>query len=146
MEQTHDISSGNFHYAGIGAPLNSIRETYNAQFGIRLGASTYFGMFGLDARIMGFDPRDALKTIQSPGLFIFSEHDDLVTPSLNIGRMNEIFDNDLPNNFYITVLDNATHAFQLVNDPCVSWINPEEQDQSEQLTEVLHTWLTEQGY
>jgi len=116
------------------------------RFSVRVGELTNFGMFGLDSRIMGYDPRNALTAVQSPGLFIYAENDDQVTPSVSIDRMNEIFDNNIPENFSVVVLDDATHAFRLVNDPCESWVNPEEQEQSEQLTEVLHSWLTEQGY
>ena len=61
-------------------------------------------------------------------------------------RMNEIFDNNPPEHFSMVVIDDATHAFRLVNDPCESWVNVEEQVQSEQLIEVLDSWLAEQGY
>lgn len=114
--------------------------------GIAIGELTDFGMYGFDARNMGYDPRDALQTIQSPGLFVYAENDNKVTPSLNIGRLNEIFDNDVPENFNMVILDRATHVFRLVNDPYESWENPEEQEQSEQLVEVLHAWLAELGY
>jgi len=60
--------------------------------------------------------------------------------------MNEIFNNDVPEHLSTVVIDGASHAFRLVNDPCESWVNVEEQVQSEQLTEVLHSWLAEQGY
>jgi hypothetical protein len=113
---------------------------------ISIGELTNFGFFGFDARNMGYDPREALQTVQNPGLFIYAENDDQVTPSLSIDRMNEIFNNYVPENFEMLVMDDATHAFRLVNDPCESWVNVEEQEQSEQLVGVLHAWLAEQGY
>jgi pimeloyl-ACP methyl ester carboxylesterase len=116
------------------------------QISISIGKATNFGMFGFDARNMQFDPRSALTTVQSPGLFAYSENDDQVTPSINIDRMNEIFNNDVSENISIKVIDGATHVFRLVNDPCESWENPDEQEQSEQLLDVLHSWLTDQGY
>jgi pimeloyl-ACP methyl ester carboxylesterase len=115
-------------------------------FSVRLGELTNFGMFGLDSRILGYDPRNALKAVQSPGLFVYAENDDQVTPSVSIDRMNEIFNNNIPEHFSVVVIDDASHAFRLVNDPCQSWVNPEEQEQSKQLTEVLNTWLEAQGY
>jgi len=113
---------------------------------ISIGELTDFGFFGFDARNMGYDPREALQTVRTPGLFVYAENDDQVTPSQNIDRMNEIFNNDVPEHLSSVIIDGASHAFRLVNDPCESWVNVEEQVQSEQLTEVLHSWLTEQGY
>lgn len=113
---------------------------------ISIGEVTDFGFYGFDARNMSYDPRNALKTIQSPGLFVYAENDDQVTPAPNIDRMNEIFNNDVPEHFSVVVIDGATHAFRLVNDPCESWVNPEEQEQSGQLIAVLNDWLTDKGY
>lgn len=113
---------------------------------INIGKLTNFGYFGFDARNMGYDPRDILQTIQSPGLFIYGENDALVTPSLNIDRMNEIFDNNIPENLSIETIDDATHIFRLVDNTCGSFENPEQFQLSKQLTEVIDTWLTDQGY
>ncbi len=113
---------------------------------IRIGKLTDFGYFGFDARNMSYDPRDAFKTVQNPGLFIFGENDDQVTPAPNLDRMNEIFDNNVPDNFRSVVIEGATHAFRLADDPCDSWVNPDQQEQSEDLVEVLHAWLEDQGY
>ena len=95
---------------------------------------------------MSYDPRNALQTVQSPGLFVYAENDDQVTPAPNIDRMNAIFDDNVLDNLSSVVIAGATHAFRLVNDPCESWVNTEQQEQSEQLVEVLNTWLAEQGY
>ena len=113
---------------------------------ISIGKITDFGFPGFDARNMSYDPRNALKTVQSPGLFVYGEHDDQVTPAPNLDRMNEIFENDVPDNLSSVVIAGATHAFRLVDDPCNSWVNVEGQEQSEQLVEVLNAWLAEQGY
>lgn len=113
---------------------------------ISIGKITDFGFPGFDARNMSYDPRNALKTVQSPGLFVYGENDDQVTPAPNIERMNEIFKNDVPEHFTEVVIEDASHAFRLVSDPCESWVNVEEQEQSAQLAEVLHDWLAEQGY
>jgi len=113
---------------------------------IWIGEKTNFGFFGFDARNMSYDPREALQSVQSPGLFVYAENDDQVTPAPNIDRLNAIFGNAVPEHIQYVVIDDASHAFRLVTDPCNSWVNPEEQVQSDQLTEVLHSWLAEQGY
>jgi len=113
---------------------------------ISIGELTDFGFFGFDARNMAYDPREPIQTVRNPGLFVYAENDDQVTPSINTDRMNEIFNNAVPEYLNIVVIDGASHAFRLVNDPCASWVNVEEQAQSEQLTEVLNGWLAELGY
>jgi pimeloyl-ACP methyl ester carboxylesterase len=118
----------------------------NVELSISIGEITNFGFFGFDSRNMSYDPRNALKTVQSPGLFVYGEHDDQVTPAPNQDRMNEIFENNVPDNLSSVVIAGATHAFRLVEDPCESWVNPEQLEQSEQLVEALNTWLEEQGY
>jgi len=118
----------------------------SVNLGISIGELTNFGMYGFDARNMAYDPREALQTVRNPGLFVYAENDNMVTPTLNIERMEDVFDGNVPANLNMVVIDGATHIFRLVDDPCESWENPEEQEQSEQLIEVLHSWLTEQGY
>lgn len=118
----------------------------NVDLSIRIGRLTDFGFFGFDARNMDYDPRNALQTVQQPGLFIYAENDDQVSPQLNLDRMQEIFDNQVPDNFRVAVIDEASHAFLLVDDPCESYIDPELKEQSQQLTDVLRTWLEDQGY
>lgn len=113
---------------------------------IKIGNLTNFGYFGFDARNMGYDPRDILQTIQTPGLFVYGENDALVTPSLNIDRMNDIFSNQVPDHLSVVVIDDATHIFRLVDDPCGSFENPEEFELSKQPTDVIDTWLAKLGY
>jgi hypothetical protein len=60
--------------------------------------------------------------------------------------MNEIFENNVPDNLSSVVIAGASHAFRLVSDPCESWVNVDQQEQAEQLVEVLNAWLAEQGY
>lgn len=113
---------------------------------MRIGRLTDFGFFGFDARNMDYDPRDALRTVQNPGLLVYAENDDQVTPQVSLDRLQEIFDNQVPGNLHPVVIDNVSHAFLLVNDPCESWIDPDQQEQSEQLADVLRAWLDELGY
>ena len=146
-------AADNFYHFGMcqgleGEELDAFIEKRlkKIDLSISIGKITDFGFPGFDARNMSYDPRNALKTVQSPGLFVYGENDDQVTPAPNLERMNEIFENDVPENLTTVVIAGATHAFRLVSDPCESWVNTEQQQQSEQLVEVLHTWLAEQGY
>jgi hypothetical protein len=61
-------------------------------------------------------------------------------------RLGTIFDGEVPLNLNTVVIDAGSHAFLLVDNPCESWNNPEEKEQSAQLFEVLNKWLTDQGY
>ena len=143
----------NAYHAGVcqgmqGEELEAYLEKRSSDLDLsmKIGNLTNFGMFGFDARNMGYDPRQAIKTVEMPGLFVFAENDDLVTPALNIERLEEIFDNDVPANLTTVVVDQATHKFRLVETPCESWINPEEQEQSAELSEILNDWLIEIGF
>jgi pimeloyl-ACP methyl ester carboxylesterase len=110
---------------------------------IAIGNLTNFGFFGFDARNMDYDPRDTLLNVESPGLYVFADNDVLVTPALNIERLEEIFNGNIPAHLSTVVIDNATHGFRIVNDPCEVL---DKQPISEELVEVLNNWLTEQGY
>lgn len=145
-------SDNSYHYGRCQGMQGDELDEYIAKrlkmvyLSISIGELTDFGFFGFDARNMAYDPRNALKTVRSPGLFVYAENDDQVTPSLNIDRMNEIFDSKVPEHLNVVVIDNASHAFRLVNDPCESWVNVEDQEQSAQLIVVLNDWLTKEGY
>ena len=115
-------------------------------FSVKVGKVTNFGLLGFDYRSMGFDPRNALRTVESPGLFIFGENDILVIPDKNIERMNDIFDGNMPDNLTMAVVKDATHSFRLVNHPCDSWNDPRQYEQSTEVVAILNNWLAEQGY
>ena len=133
-------------YEGAALDEKVAKEMRLTQLGVQLGKLTDFGMFGLDARIFPYDPADALRTVESPGLLVYAENDDQVTPALSLDRLNELFDGNVPDNLTTVVIDDATHAFRLVSDPCESWVDVQSQPQSTELTMVLNNWLTEQGY
>lgn len=116
------------------------------ELGMKIGKVTNFGLLGFDYRSMGFDPRKALKTVESPGLFIFGENDILVIPDKNIERMNETFDGNVPDNLTMAVVKDATHTFRLVDVPCDSWKDPKQYETSTEVIAILNDWLAEQGY
>jgi len=117
-----------------------------AEVAVKFGELTDFGMFAFDARVFPYDPAEALRTVESPGLLVYAENDDQVTPQINLDRLDEIFDGNPPDRLTTVVLADATHAFRLVNDPCESWVDVPDQPRSEELIVVLNDWLTEQGY
>jgi pimeloyl-ACP methyl ester carboxylesterase len=122
------------------------KRVKSTELGIKIGKVTNFGLLGFDYRSMGFDPRTALQTVTSPGLFIFGEYDILVIPDENIERLHEIFGDDLPDNLSVAVAERATHSFRLVNTPCDSYNEPTQYQQSAEVIEILNDWLTVQGY
>ena len=101
---------------------------------------------GFDSRAFGFDPRDALKSVESPGLFLLAENDILVLPGNNIERMNEIFNDEMPDNLEMKVVKDATHIYRVVDSPCDSWNDPTEYELSSEVTAILDKWLMELGY
>jgi len=116
------------------------------RLGYNLGKWTRFGSWYRDYLILDFDPADALRSVQSPGLLVYAENDDQVTPQLSLDRLNELFDGNPPEHLTTVVLEDATHAFRLVDDPCESWVDVPDQPQSEELVQTLNDWLAAQGY
>ena len=116
------------------------------ELGIKIGKLTNFGLLGFDFRAMSFDPKASLQQVESPGLYIYGENDILVLPDNNLERLDEIFESGLPDNLTFTVAEDATHQYRLVNDPCDSWNDPIQYEQSTQVVDILNNWLTEQGY
>jgi pimeloyl-ACP methyl ester carboxylesterase len=114
--------------------------------GIKIGKVTNFGSLGFDYRSMSFDPRASLQAVESPGLYILGENDILVIPDLNIERMEEIFDGEVPENLSIAVAEGATHGFRVVSAPCDSLNDPAQYELSTEVVTILNDWLTELGY
>ncbi len=119
------------------------KQQKNIDLSISIGEATGFGFFAFDARNMSYDPADALRKVQSPGLYAFAENDGLVTPAWNIERMEEIFDSDVPKHLTTVIIAKATHGYQIVDDRCDSW---DGKPLSDELVDVLNDWLTEIGY
>lgn len=122
---------------------NNLRQT---SIGLKLGELTHFGSWYHDVLLFGYDPADALQAVESPGLLVYAENDDQVTPQVNLDHLDELFDGSPPDHLTTVVIDDATHAFRLVDNPCESWVDVTEQPQSEELVVVLNDWLEVQGY
>lgn len=116
------------------------------ELGIKIGKLTNFGLLGFDFRAMSFDPKASLQQVESPGLYIYGENDILVVPDNNLKRLDEIFESGLPDNLTVTVAEGATHQYRLVDEPCDSWNDPTQYEQSTEVIDILNNWLTEIGY
>jgi hypothetical protein len=122
------------------------RRVRMTRLGIKIGKLTNFGLLGFDARSMEYDPRDAIQSFDRPAQFVYAEHDILVTPSINIVRMREIFRNDIPQYIDVAVIDRATHSFTLMDNPYDAGNKPADLAQSSQLVDVLNAWLDKRGF
>jgi len=133
-------------YAGADLDKKVDGDRRLTRIGLKLGELTRFGSWYHDFLLFSYDPVDALRTVGSPGLLVYAENDDQVTPQLNLDRLDELYDGQLPDHLTTVVLEGATHAFRLVDDPCDSWGNVPAQPRSEELVVVLNDWLAAQGY
>lgn len=122
------------------------KRVKSTELGLKIGKLTNFGLLGFDYRAMGFDPKDSLQQVEIPGLYIYGENDILVLLDNNLERLDEIFEGGLPDNLTVTMADDATHNYRMVNEPCDSWNDPSQYEQSTQVIDILNNWLAEQGY
>jgi len=149
MEQAFDFYSYEAICAGLeGEEYDKYLEkrVNMTELGNKIGKITNFGLLGFDYRSQDFDPRNYLQEVEIPGLYIYGENDLLVLPDTNLERLDEIFEGGLPDNLTVTVAEDATHQYRLVNDPCDSWNNPTQLEQSTEVIDILNDWLTEMGY
>ena len=104
------------------------------------------GEMHIQSGIMDYDPRQALQTVKSPGLLVFAENDSMVPADKNLARFNEIFNDNPPENLKTVTISGAFHTFHMI-DACLA--TPEaimSAPLSDELVEVMQTWLDEQGY
>ncbi len=116
------------------------------QLGSTIGKVLPFGVTGLDAINIDFDPQDALTQVEMPGLSVYAEYDRLVSPTLNLERFDEIFEGNPPENLRAEVIPGTNHIFRLVDTMCSSIIASEALPMSQDLVTLMETWLTENGF
>ncbi|MGC9347594.1 MAG: alpha/beta hydrolase family protein [Anaerolineae bacterium] len=114
--------------------------------GATLGRVIPVGEIGFMAGILGYDPREALKAVSTPGLLVFGETDGLVPPSENLARLNEIFPEGLPENLSVVTMSNATHAFRVDETGCAPWPDYLTLPYSVELVAALTSWLQTEGF
>jgi pimeloyl-ACP methyl ester carboxylesterase len=152
-EQMEDVYENDFRfqgYTGDELAQRTERELSTSRFWASVGEVIPFGMFGFDAGIMGYDPRDAVRTVRSPGLFVFGEHDRLVPADANVERFNAILDGASPDHLTYATIPKATHCFRVTESICSTpngaGDGPEVGPLSGELVTVLKNWLTGNGY
>ncbi|SIO04034.1 alpha/beta hydrolase family protein [Algoriphagus halophilus] len=91
--------------------------------------------------IIDYDHDEALKNLSTQTLLLFAEHDANVPPEQNIDHLNMLFDNDLPPNFTIKVMEGGQHGFYQVENRCVDWNTAEKQPFDPQFQNEIREWL-----
>jgi pimeloyl-ACP methyl ester carboxylesterase len=131
-------------YRGAELEQKTEQQMKLSRFGARAGEVVPFGMFGFDARSFPYDPWEALTSVQSPGLLVYAEYDNLVTPAWALDRLDEMFDGDLPDNLSTVTITDANHGFQIVDGLCeyIEAGRPLTPD----LAVTMNDWLTAQGF
>lgn len=114
------------------------------QLGASLGDIIPIGELVYASGIWDYDPREVLKTVNSPGLLVFGEMDSLVPPDENLARFTEIFNDRSPKHLTAIVVADSNHLFRSVDSICAIYEFALSGMPSIELTEVMHNWLNEQ--
>ena len=148
-EQMEDDYESAFRCQGYeGNELKEKVESFMkwARVEANVGKVIHLGEMTIQAGIFEHDPRQALQTVKSPGLLVFAENDPTVPADKNLERFNEIFNGNPPENLQTVTISGSYHTFHLM-DRCLT--SPDQllsAPLSDELVEVLQTWLDEQGY
>lgn len=112
-----------------------------ARFEANVGKFLPLGEADIQAGIMDYDPRQTLRTLKTPGLFVFGENDPTVPAEKNLARFHEIFNGNPPENLQTVTIAGAYHSFHLT-EMCLSSIDEfMTAPLADELAEVLQTWL-----
>ena len=122
------------------------RQLRLTRLGAAIGRVFPIGIIGFDTHIIDNDPAEAIKSVSAPGLFVYGEHDTIVFAGRNKGRFYEIFEGNPPEHLQIAVIPQATHIFRVTPDLCTSREDSLEMPLSEDLVQVLESWLSGLGY
>lgn len=117
-----------------------------ARFEANVGKFLPLGEADIQSGIMDYNPRQALQTVKSPGLMVFAENDPTVPAEVNLARFDEVFNGNPSENLQTATISGAFHTFHLTG---LCFTSPDEflsAPLSDELVEVLQTWLDEQGY
>jgi hypothetical protein len=122
---------------------NQLRLT---RLGATVGRIIPFGVIGFDASIINYDPEDALRNAQQPGLFAFGEYDPYVPPESSLERIEELFGTDVPGNLSFVIAPQANHRFKVVSSLCPTPDEVENARSSDELAHALNNWLDQIDY
>ncbi len=148
-EQMEDDTENTFRCQGYeGDELQKIVDSSMkwARFEANVGKFLPLGEAYIQARIMDYDPRQTLQTVKSPGLLVFAENDPTVPAEINLARFDEIFNGNPLQNLQTVTISGAYHTFHLTGLCLTSYDEFLSAPLSDELVEVLQTWLDEQGY
>jgi len=122
------------------------KELSIKRLGATIGKFIPLGDVGQFSKILYYDPRPALQTAHSPGLLVFGEMDPMAPADQNLARFNEIFNGNPPDNLKSAVLAGADHGYFTTDSMCTTYEEGFSGPLSDELVDVMQTWLTEQGY
>ncbi len=105
-------------YMCKGVPENKAAKKAEKMTAFSLGFASIFHWFDKNSKqikIIGkFDPRNDIRRIQIPFLYMFGENDELVNPGNSITRLHDIFEGKIPGNLTVQTIKGATHSFYLL--------------------------------
>jgi len=93
--------------------------------------------------IFDYDNNEVLRSIKCPTLLLFAEFDINVDPKENIDHLNQIFENELPNNITVKTMPKGQHGFYKVENRCVPWDEAEKNDFDSNFQNQIKEWLSE---
>jgi len=131
--------------AGIDLAKKVAKDMKWTWIGASLGRVLPLGEPGFDARIIDYDPRQALLAVRRPGLLVFADRDALVPADQNLARLAEIFGGKPPDVLDSVVIPNVNHVFRAASECTDSeeWLSA---PLSKDLSTVLQAWLTARGF
>jgi pimeloyl-ACP methyl ester carboxylesterase len=91
--------------------------------------------------IYDYDHDKAIKNLTCPTLLLYAEHDANVPPEQNIQHLEEVFNQDVPSNFTIRVMEGGQHGFYKVSNRCVDWSTAEKQPFDSQFQDEIRKWV-----
>jgi|GEM_PF-448281 len=99
------------------------------------------GSAGEYARMVKYDPKQALLNIRMPCLLLFGEKDLIVPPDENVQYFKKIFHGDVPGVFTCFVGRKLNHAFHEVDNGCVGYMESLKKPESRELQLFLQGWI-----
>jgi pimeloyl-ACP methyl ester carboxylesterase len=133
-------------YEGEELESNVAQQLRQRRLGAFIGKIIPLGDIGHIARILAYDPRQALQTVASPGLLVFGEMDPAVPAEQNLARFDEIFAGNPPDHLRTALISNANHRYYMTDSMCTPYPDGDSPPLSDELVEVIQDWLAELGY
>jgi len=92
--------------------------------------------------IFDYDNDEVLKSVTCPTLLLFAEFDMNVDPNENIDHLNEIFENQIPNNITFKTMPKGQHGFYKVENRCVPWEEAEKKGFDSNFQNQISDWIS----